>query len=227
MDDYRPPVVKTTKNYGVDGMKFLVYGQAGIGKTCLCASMPNPIIISAESGLLSLSALDLPYIEVKSFADLSNAYNWLVSSEEAKGYDSVCIDSISEVGEVILAHEKENNTNLMRAYGNLLDQVDELVKAFRDLPGKHVYMSAKVERVQDETGMLLYSPNMPGKQLPQRLPYLFDGIFHYQIVRNQNGDPKRWLLTQPDGKSQAKDRSGKLDMWEQPDLGAIINKIRS
>ena len=47
------------------------------------------------------------------------------------------------------------------------------------------------------------------------------------MVRDENNVPKRVLLTQPDGISVAKDRSGKLDLWEEPDLGAIINKIRS
>jgi hypothetical protein len=32
-------------------------------------------------------------------------------------------------------------------------------------------------------------------------------------------------MAQSDGLWQAKDRSGKLDAWEAPDLGAIISKI--
>jgi len=32
-------------------------------------------------------------------------------------------------------------------------------------------------------------------------------------------------MTQSDGLWQAKDRSGRLSAWEQPDLGQIIRKI--
>lgn len=217
----------STKDYAANGIKMLVHGQAGIGKTCLCASLPNPIIISVESGLLSLAGLDIPAIEVKTLDDLSEVYDWISGSEEARIYESVCLDSISEIAEIILADEKGKEKDPRKAYGNMQDIMMDRIRSFRDLPGRNVYMSAKQERIQDENNRLLFGPSMPGQKLAQQLPYLFDEIFAYQIVKDQNGVPQRILLTQPDGISQAKDRSGKLDMWEEPDLGKIINKIRS
>ena len=46
----------TTTNQAAQlhGVKALVYGPSGAGKTTLCATAPAPIIISAEAGLLSL-----------------------------------------------------------------------------------------------------------------------------------------------------------------------------
>lgn len=217
----------STKDYAANGIKMLVHGQAGIGKTCLCASLPRPIIISVESGLLSLAPLDLPAIEVASLDDLEEAFRWATESEESKNFDSICLDSISEIAEIVLSNEKGKEKDPRKAYGNMQDMMMDLVRSFRDIPGKNIYMSAKQERIQDESGRILYGPSMPGQKLAQQLPYLFDEIFCYQIVKDQNGVPQRVLLTQPDGISQAKDRSGKLDMWEVPDLGAIVNKIRS
>ena len=217
----------STKDYAANGIKMLVHGQAGIGKTCLCASLPRPIIISVESGLLSLAPLDLPAIEVASLDDLEEAFRWATESEESKNFDSICLDSISEIAEIVLSNEKGKEKDPRKAYGNMQDMMMDLVRSFRDIPGKNIYMSAKQERIQDDSGRILYGPSMPGQKLAQQLPYLFDEIFCYQIVKDQNGVPQRVLLTQPDGISQAKDRSGKLDMWEAPDLGAIVNKIRS
>lgn len=217
----------STKDYAANGIKMLVHGQAGVGKTCLCASLPNPIIISVESGLLSLAGLDIPAIEVKTLEDLSEVYDWISGSEEARIYESVCLDSISEIAEIILSDEKGKEKDPRKAYGNMQDIMMDRIRSFRDLPGRNVYMSAKQERIQDENNRLLFGPSMPGQKLAQQLPYLFDEIFAYQIVKDQNGVPQRILLTQPDGISQAKDRSGKLDMWEEPDLGKIIKKIRS
>lgn len=216
----------STLNYASNGIKMLVHGQAGIGKTCLCASLPAPIIISAESGLLSLSGLDLPAIEVRTMDDLQDAFEWAVGSEESRNYQSICLDSISEIAEVVLNREKAKEKDPRKAYGNLQDIMMELVRNFRDIPGRNVYVSAKQERVQDETGRLLFGPSMPGQKLSQQLPYLFDEVFSYQTMKDQNGVPTRVLLTQPDGISTAKDRSGRLDMFETPDLGAIIRKIK-
>lgn len=217
----------TTKNYASNGIKILVHGQAGIGKTCLCASLPNPIILSVESGLLSLADVDIPVIEIKTIDDLAEAYDWLAESEEGRQYQSVCLDSVSEIAEVVLSNEKGKEKDPRKAYGNMQEIMAELMRNFRDLPGRNVYFSAKQERIQDESGRILYGPSMPGQKLAQQIPYLFDEVFCYQMVKDQNGVPQRILLTQPDGISVAKDRSGKLDMWESPDLGAIIEKIRS
>ena len=216
----------STKDYAANGIKILVHGQAGIGKTCLCASLPDPVILSAESGLLSLSGLDLPAIEIRTIDDLSEAYQWIAESDEAKQYKSICLDSISEIAEVVLTNEKGKEKDPRKVYGNLQDIMSDLMRAFRDLPGRNVYFSAKQERVQDENGRILFGPSMPGQKLAQQIPYLFDEVFSYQMVRDENNVPKRVLLTQPDGISVAKDRSGRLDLWEEPDLGKIISKIR-
>ena len=218
--------ITTTKNYAANGIKILVHGQAGIGKTCLCASLPDPIILSVESGLLSLADVDIPVIEIKSINDLAEAYDWLLKSEEAQKYKSICLDSISEIAEVVLANEKNNEKDIRKAYGNLQDIMSDLMRSFRDLPGRNVYFSAKQERVQDDNGRLLFGPSMPGQKLAQQIPYLFDEVFCYQMVKDANGVPQRMLLTQPDGISVAKDRSGKLNAWEEPDLSAVIDKIR-
>ena len=49
----------------VEHINCLVYGEAGIGKTTLCATAPSPLIISAEAGLLSLKKHDIPVYEIK------------------------------------------------------------------------------------------------------------------------------------------------------------------
>jgi hypothetical protein len=77
--------IQILKTGGVhtNGVKMLVYGNAGAGKTSLCATLPTPIIISAEAGLLSIQSADLPYIEIKSIDDLREAYTWATESKEA------------------------------------------------------------------------------------------------------------------------------------------------
>ena len=41
------------------GVKILCYGEAGVGKTVLLATLPRPVLISAESGTLSLQVQNL------------------------------------------------------------------------------------------------------------------------------------------------------------------------
>jgi phage nucleotide-binding protein len=218
--------VKTTGSLAANGVKVLVYGQAGAGKTSLVKTLPKPIVLSAEGGLLSIQDADLPYIEISDMETLREAYTWLTQSDEAKGFESVALDSISEVAEVVLNHEMKKNKDGRAAYGEMNTTMTELIRAFRDLPGKHVYMSAKLEKSQDEMGKMLYNPGMPGKSLTQSLPYFFDEVLALRVERDAEGATQRALMCDSDGLWLAKDRSGKLDMWEAPDLGAIIAKIQ-
>lgn len=217
--------LKTTSDIGFNKICTLVYGQSGAGKTSLIPTLPNPVVLSAEGGLLSIKDAAVPFIEIATMADLREAYSWLTESAEAKPFQSVALDSISEVAEVVLAAELTVNKDGRAAYGEMNRSMSELIRAFRDLPGRHVYMSAKLEKAQDEMGRMLYSPSMPGKSLTQQLPYFFDFVFPLRVERDAEGNTQRALMTDGDGLWLAKSRSQRLDAWEAPDLGAIIAKI--
>ncbi|NYT81407.1 ATP-binding protein [Alcaligenaceae bacterium] len=210
-----------------NGLKVLVYGGAGAGKTTLCKTMPgNPIIISAEGGLLSLRDVDLPVIEVSKIEDVHEAYNYLMNDADGKKFDWIALDSISEIAEVVLSYEKKNSKDARAAYGNLSEQMTDLLRAFRDLPGRNVYMSCKMERVKDEhTGAMLYSPSLPGAKLAQGIPYLFDEVLCLRAEKDPEGKLVRYLQTQPDFNYIAKDRSGALDAFELPNLADIAAKV--
>jgi len=222
--------LKRSSALAADGVKLLVYGQAGAGKTSLIKTLPNPVVLSAEGGLLSIADADVPYIEIGSMDDLREAYVWLRDSAEAKEFKSVALDSISEVAEVCLNAEKKRTLNgklvdPRQAYGEMNSTMSDLVRFFRDLPGLHVYMSAKLEKLQDEMGKVMYGPSMPGKSLSQSLPYFFDEVLALRVEKDAEGQSQRALMCDGDGAWLAKDRSGKLAAWEAPDLGEIIAKI--
>ena len=217
--------LQSTKGLHAQGVKMLVYGQAGAGKTSLIPTLPNPVVLSAEGGLLSIAGADVPFIEIGDMAALGEAYQWLTESDEAKQFESIALDSISEIAEVVLSAEKKKTKDPRQAYGELQSQMGDLIRSFRDLPGKHVYFSAKLEKSQDEMGRMLYAPSMPGNKLAQSLPFFFDEVLALRVEKDAEGKTQRALMCDSDGLWAAKDRSGKLEAWEAPDLGEIIKKI--
>lgn len=225
-------VVTTDTATLANGIKCLVYGNAGVGKTRLLASAPKPIIISAEKGLLSLRKFKLPAIEISSLAQLGEAYQY-VAGPQGQAYTTVCLDSVSEIAEVVLAEEKAKTKDGRKAYGEMQDDMVQILRDFRNLPRKHVVFLAKQERIQDgTTGGMLFGPSFPGKQLAQAAPYFFDEV--WQLVNFQDpatGLVTRALRTSPDAQNTAKDRSGALAYWENADpatgggLDYLFNKM--
>lgn len=217
----------TTRQASLEnGIKILVYGKAGHGKTVLCATAPRPLILSAEAGLLSLAGHNIPVAEISSIADLRTMYQWATTSVEVNNFDTICLDSITEIGEKLLNSAKKTVKDPRQAYGQLIEEMTDLIRAFRDLKGKHVYFSAKQEWTKDEvSGVTSYGPAMPGQKLGQQLPYFFDEVFCLQIGKTPENVVYRYLQTQPDFQYSAKDRSGLLDPVEMPDLNYIFGKM--
>ncbi len=147
---------------------------------------------------MSLSGSDIPFIEIGSMDELREAFTWCLNSDEAKQFETIALDSISEVAEVVLAAEKANSKDPRQAYGALQDQMNNIIRGFRDLP-KHIYMSAKVEKVQDEEGRLIYGPSMPGAKLAQQMPYFFDEFMALRVEKDEEGKTMRMLQTDGDG----------------------------
>lgn len=223
--------IKSTADIQVEGIKVVVYGTSGVGKTVLCSTAPDPLIISAEKGLLSLAGKDVDFIQVSNIDDIGEVYKFVTKSAEAKKYKTICIDSISEMTEVCLVDirkqlERESESGKFdgrQAYGKVAESVGTMIRRFRDLLEFDVILVSKQKRVDDEeSGTQKYEPYMPGKVLPFNLPYLVDEVFCMRLRR----DGSRYLQTSAERKYVAKDRSGKLDPEESPNMTAIFNKIR-
>ena len=208
------------------GVKIAVYGASGAGKTTLIRTLPGkPLILSAESGLLSIADHDADVAEVSSIDDVREAYRFL--ADATHDYSWVALDSFSEICEVLLAEEKQKTKDPRQAYGAVIETGTALARAFRDLP-LGVYFSAKAERVKDDaTGRVSSHISMPGAKLGAALPYLFDEVFYLFAAQDkESGELERWIQTSGDQRADAKDRSGKLDMYEPADLSHIVAKIR-
>ena len=216
----------TTTKKTSSHIKCLVYAQSGAGKTYLCQTAPKPLIISAEEGLLTLKDVNIPVIKIQSLEDLEEAYDFVTTDKRAKQFQTVCLDSISDIGETVLADEKKTcGADPRKAYGAYADKLLPLIKKFRDISDKHVYFTAKLKRYEDSfTGITSYGPSMPGQQLGPALPYLFDFVLALQIGEDEENNKFRYLQTDETIQFLAKARGGSLDETEPPDLAYIFAK---
>ena len=230
------------------GCKILVYGDAGMGKTSLIASLPGrKLVVCVEGGLRSLqdagiSNDDMDVVTARSIAELREAYAY--ARKSGASYDWICLDSISEIAEVCLVEQKivqkglPNGGDPRAAYGTTQDEIIAIMRAFRDLTTNVYFTSKECREKDDKTGRVSYGLMMPGTKLGPAIPYLFESIYRLVVVADKDDDGKpllvRWLQTANDGRSVAKDRSGRLDPFELADptsgetwgLGAIVEKIR-
>jgi hypothetical protein len=219
------PKITSTREQHVGNVTILVYGQAGTGKTMMMGTADNPLIIDVEHGLLSLVDRDLDSISVSSMDDFRSALIFS-KSPEASHYGAVCIDSLSELAEIILSEEKERSKDPRLAYMALNDTLSKVIRTLKSL-GKLVYCTAKADLKNDDgTGLSYFSPSFPGSKLSNQISYKFDivGALRADADRN-SGDIVRYVQTVNDGRYIAKDRTGKLDARQAPDISEMVAKI--
>ena len=201
--------------------------MAGAGKTFLARTAPGKVlVISAEAGLLSIrDAQNVEAIEVKSAAEVVEVYEALRSGKLQ--YDTVCLDSISEISELLLQAEKARHKDARKAYGEVQESVTNVMRAFRDLQ-MHVMFICKEDKVNND-GTFEQAPKMVGTKLGQSITYFFDEVLALRVIEDtdEEGNPvqARWLQTRIGQGYVAKDRSGKLEAFEEPNLTKLIEKL--
>lgn len=222
------------------GIKCLVYGESGLGKTMLAATAKNCVVISIEPGTLSLVSEnikrvfgedkgDINYnpaiIQAQTLGQAEEALGWALS-KEAEAYDTIVIDSLTEYGRLLLSDATERLKDGRQIYGDVQTKLLDMLYTIKHSEGKNFVIIAHA-RWYDATDndVEICGPALPGKQLGRSSPHEFDEVFQIAQAKNKEGKLKRYLKTEKDDYGYAKDRSGALNKKERPHLDNIFKKI--
>ncbi len=219
------------------GVKCICYGPAGSGKTPVINTAPSPVLLICEPGMRSMRNSNVPAWEGYSVEKIDEFFKWIFESKEAMKFDTVCIDSVSQMAEIFLMNELVRNRDGRKVYGEMSAKVMKHLYGLFFMQNKHAYLIAKQDSEENvqvsfgPTGLPVTTstfkkrPYFPGKDLNIKVPHLYDGIFHLDYV-NIPGvvGQQRAFRTTPTNEISARDRSGLLAMYEPPDLTTLFKK---
>ncbi|NHM19684.1 ATP-binding protein [Tritonibacter mobilis] len=156
----------------------------------------------------------------------------------------IFVDSITDLTRQAMAYAKQQpeafsdrtgKPDVRGAYGLLGREVIQALKHLQHARGKTVIFVGVLEKVTDEYGASSWVPQMEGTKAGRELPGIVDQVLSMQLFgKDVDG---AWTLddTSTDRRLvcksgnpwglPAKDRSGRLDMTEPPDLAALLAKI--
>ncbi len=226
------PEIKAARDHAVlFGVKALVYGPAGVGKTPIISTAPRPLLLSIEPGLLSMRNSDVPTTIAHDAKTIDDFFKWFFSSNETKAYDTLGIDSASYMANVYLlaamkgTSKQGNKKHGMAAYGEMADNTMEHLRTLFYVKEKHVYMICK-EEIADVDYQSLRRPYFPGNVLNNELPYLYDFIIRLAKTQSIPGVMGEHLAFQCVGNMNvlARNRTGNLNEFEPPHFGNLVAK---
>src|SRR3954470_16163747 len=97
------------------GVKALIFGPAGTGKTPIFNTAPRPLLLATEPGLLSMKGSKIPTYEAYTPAKINEFFKWFFNSNETKNFDTLGIDSASQIADIYLIDAQKNNKHGLKA----------------------------------------------------------------------------------------------------------------
>ena len=156
----------------------------------------------------------------------------------------IFVDSITDLTRQAMAYAKQQpeafsdrtgKPDVRGAYGLLGREVIQALKHLQHARGKTVIFVGVLEKIIDEFGTSSWVPQMEGTKAGRELPGIVDQVLSMQLFsKDAEG---AWTLDEKSTNRRlvcqsgnlwglpAKDRSGRLDMTEPPDLAALLAKI--
>lgn len=171
---------------------------------------------------------NVPTFQAFTGAAIDEFFKWFHDSAERKNFDTLAIDSISQMADIFLQEALKGTSNAgnkkhgLAAYGDMATKVTNILRPVFFTQNIHTYLIAK-EGTKD--GMRW--PYMPGQQLLVEVPHLFDFILHLGIQNIPGmGQISAFRCNQAID-VLARSRTGNLNDFEEPHFGKLVTKAMS
>jgi hypothetical protein len=150
-------------------------------------------------------------------------------------YDTIFIDSITVAARISFkwaqqqpdAHTKDGKPDTRGAYGLHGRQMIKWVTQLQHAREKNVVFVCLLDEKEDDFGRKSWWPQLEGQKAGREIPGIVDEVITLALIRPDEGEPYRAFVTRPDNEWSypAKDRSGRLEMIEEPHLGKLFTKL--
>jgi phage nucleotide-binding protein len=220
--------IKQTNKVTATKINCLIYSPSGHGKTTLASTLDGKtLVLSLESGLLSLRNFNIDYVEITGSNGIEriNSLKKLLPEIVASDYDNIYIDSLSEISSAFVDVAKKDFPDVrqtMPMYGLYNELMTKFIKYTRDM-NKNIFYTALEKVDKDELNRRFMLPDIIGS-IAHKCPAYFDFVFNLRVFEKDNIKVRKLLTRAQDG-YLCKDRSGELSEYEDANLGLIIKKV--
>jgi len=157
--------------------------------------------------------------------------------ENLDRYNTIFVDSITAISRLSFRSaeqqpearsERTGAKDLRSVYGLHAREMLMWLHQLQHVRGKHVIFVGILEKVVDDFNRFVeYRFQMEGAKVPREIGAIVDEIIVMEFIDFGDHKPVRsFICTTPNPWGfPVKDRSGKLDQTEPPDLGKLITKI--
>ena len=159
-------------------------------------------------------------------------------SAKLERYETLFVDSISVAGRLCFQwcrgqseafSEKSGKPDIRGAYGLHGREMIAWLTHLQHTRGKNIIFVGILDEKLDDFNRKVYVPQIDGSKTGLELPGIVDEVLTLTALKDEQGQLRRVLVCQTLNQwgYPAKDRSGRLEMVEEPHLGRLFAKIRA
>jgi hypothetical protein len=157
--------------------------------------------------------------------------------ENLDRYESIFVDSLTAITRLSFRwaeqqpeafSERTGRKDVRATYGLHAREMLLWLNQLQHARAKHVIFVGILERVVDELRHVEWQLQAEGSKTSRELPGIIDEIISYQFLDFGDGKPpvRGFVCTNPNPWNYpAKDRSGRLQQIEPPDLGKLLSQL--
>lgn len=208
------------------GCKCLLYGPPGSGKTPLLNTAPRPVLLATEPGMLSMRNSNVPTWEAFTAPRVNEFFDWFTRSNERRNFDTLEIDSVAQMAQIFLDEAKyvKKWGDGRKQHGHMWEETMKHLTNVYWMEQVHVVALCK-QGVREIDSKLI--PSFPGQALNRDVPHQYDFILHLDLKAIPNVGTYKAIQTQESLDIAARNRTGNLEFYEQPNLAALFLKAMS
>lgn len=152
-------------------------------------------------------------------------------------YDTIFVDSITVASRLCMQwskgqpqafSDKTGKPDVRGAYGLLGQEMIGWLTHLQHTPEKNVWLVGILDEKMDDFNRRYHTLQVEGSKTGLELPGIVDEVISMVSIPDEDGNPQRAFVCQTLNQWDypAKDRSGRLNMVEEPHLGRLMDKIR-
>lgn len=176
----------------------------------------------------------LPPTACYSQAHYDSVLESMGSADALAKYETIFVDSITVAGRLCFKwceQQPESTTDrgkkdVRGTYGLMGREMISWLTQLQHCRGKNVIFVGILEKHTDEFNAVSWELQIEGSKTGKELPGIVDQVLTMQHVSFDGETHRAFVCTQPNPHGYpAKDRAGKLELYEEPHLGKLLSKL--